>query len=102
MKDFFIETEEQVENGIPGLILTSEADFICYYFFRTSRLFIFDTNFLRRWTSLHKHAYDGKPTRTPTGNSYYTTQGILVPISALAAHSLTISQLCQKILSSIS
>jgi len=96
--NLFIETISNFEKSELGGVLASNADFLCYYFFETKKLYIFNVKFLRKWVLTYRTGYDYRDCRTPLGNNHYTTSGFLVPITHLSEHSYGISDLFEQIM----
>ena len=97
VENFFIETVSQKESDKLGGFVTTTSDYLMYYFLKQRRLYIFDTKELQKWIAKMGVGYQQFPVRTPTGDSYYTTIGIAVPVKDLQEHSLTIDEFFAEI-----
>lgn len=80
-----------------GRLANTPADFLCYLFLKNRRLFVFDMPALERWVRRNHMGFASAPARTPTGNTHFMTDGIIVPVSYLAGMSLSIEQMYDKI-----
>lgn len=87
--NFFIELISQEEKGTVGGFLGTTADYLFYFFLKPRKLYIFDVPTLKRWIVNNQYGYCYNPVRTPTGNTHYTTSGIVVPVRHLLHLNLT-------------
>lgn len=81
--NFFFETVSNRERGTPGCFLYTEANYLFYYFVRTHTLYILPMPQTRDWFRANLQGFRERATRTPVGQTYYTTVGRLVPIGAV-------------------
>lgn len=77
--NFFFETYSNLERQTPGCFMYTEADLVFYYYLEPQHLFILPMPSTRDWFIEHRKSFNVRDTSTPVGDSYYTTQGCLVP-----------------------
>lgn len=81
--NFFFETHSNKEKGTPGCFIYTQADWLFYYFVSPQTLYMLPMPATRDWFLTNINRFQERSTRTPVGNSYYTTVGRLVPIAVV-------------------
>lgn len=82
-RNFFFETHSNLEKGTPGCFMYTQADYLFYYFVVPRLLYWLPMPATRDWFVVCSSRFRESSTKTPVGDSYYTTVGRLVPISAV-------------------
>lgn len=78
-----LELVSNVERGVPGCLITSQADFWVYVFARTGDVIRFSPSEVRKWLEAHSGRFETFEAKTWVGRTRYTTRGLLVPVGVL-------------------
>lgn len=82
--NIFYETISCVEKDTPGCMIKTQADFLFYYFLKTSELYIIKMKEYREWFNKNRNYFcKTHITNTRYDNSNFTSQGFLVPKTIL-------------------
>lgn len=75
----FFETKRHVERDLPGWLYTCQADIMVWV--KPSNILQFMWPQAKEVVLSKLNQYRKVQTKTPVGNSYYSTQGVLVPVA---------------------
>lgn len=81
--NYFIETISNSNKNTKGCLLTTESDFIFYYFIKKKELNIINTKEFQNWFEVNQDRFSSKKCYTSAGSGNYSTIGKLVPIKVL-------------------
>jgi hypothetical protein len=81
--NYFIETISNSSKNTKGCLLTTESDFIFYYFIKKKELNIINTKKFQEWFDLNQNRFSSRTCCTGVNGSSYSTIGKLVPIKIL-------------------
>ena len=98
--NFFIEIFSQSESNRLGGFINTPAHYLMYLFLKTRRLHIFHVPDLQRWIRQNWRRFPYNPVRTPTGDTCFTTTGIVVPTYELEHLDMNIESFYDHVLDS--
>ncbi|WP_341524533.1 hypothetical protein WKK05_18000 [Nostoc sp. UHCC 0302] len=82
-RNFFFETDSNLEKGTPGCFMYTQAEWLFYYFVNTGQLYRLPMPKTRDWFLITMKRFRERSTTTSVGDSHYTTVGRLVPITTV-------------------